>query len=94
MALDQPQISVVAAHYDRKDRIVVTLKLILTENNEEVLNLSFSQNHNPNNPVSSSRDALLEKMQLAIDDYKKGRQLLNSPALANAVDHIQSHLEV
>lgn len=88
------EVSVVSAHSDKGDKLVVTLKLILTDNGEEVLNQNFTQNHNPDNPISVARDAMLEKMQSTIDDFKEGQEMRDSAALSNAIAYIENNLEM
>lgn len=74
--------------------IVITVNLVLTEDEVEVLNLNFSQNHNPANNISVARNELLVKMQTAIDKYKNDKVIYDSTAFTDAVAYIDNNLEV
>ena len=74
--------------------IVITVNLVLTEDEIEVLNLNFSQNHNPANNISVARNELLVKMQTAIDKYKNDKVIYDSTAFTDAVAYIDNNLEV
>ena len=74
--------------------IVITVNLVLTEDEIEVLNLNFSQNHNPANNISVARNELLIKMQTAIDKYKNDKVIYDSTAFTDAITYIDNNLEV
>jgi hypothetical protein len=54
---------------------------------------SFSQNHNPANAISVARDALQDKMQTIINQYKQAKVVFDSPQLDNALSYIENNLE-
>ena len=70
----------------------ITLNMICKDGAIEIINQDFTQNHNPANSVDVAKEAIRERMQKAIDDYKTNQTVLSSQQLDNAVVDIQNSL--
>lgn len=74
--------------------IIITANLVLMDDEIEVVNQNFSQNHNPANNISVARNELLIKMQVAINKYKSNKVIYNSTVFTEAITYIDDNLEV
>lgn len=83
-----------SADKNTNNTIVITVNLVLMEDEVEVLNQNFSQNHNPVNNISVARNELVIKIQTAIDKYKSDKVIYDSTAFTDAITYIDNNLEV
>lgn len=82
------------ASKNTNNTIIITVNLVLMEDEVEVLNKNFSQNHNPVNNISVARNELVIKIQTAIDKYKNDKVIYDSIAFTDAITYINDNLEV
>lgn len=73
---------------------MVSINLVLIDNNVEVINQNISQNHNPANSILIAKNELIKKAQALIDSYKADKEIRKSSEFTNLVTYIDSSLEV